>query len=214
MSGWSKEYSVTYQGSEGTAYEEGLGATTTADGTAAYAYTDRVVTAQGENDYDITLKVACDVEDEGLYVLEWGGNFTYLLFAGFPVEGTIDADLISHRRYLPPSYAVGFKGSWSYDYYLNMNVVSDGSPTPLNSQSTGTYSEVGFDTMTLFDGTEVEAYHLTNTYSITGDVAFSGYIDQWWVKGLGLIKETNTADDGSVLLNRELAAYSGLTIEK
>jgi hypothetical protein len=41
----------------------------------------------------------------------------------------------------------------------------------------------------------------------------SGYIEQWYVKGLGLVKEV-TIDDAQPdpVLTKDLTSYSGLTI--
>ncbi len=209
--GWSKEFEVTYQGSEGIAYEEGLGTIGGKKGAEIYGYTDRIET--GGNEYDVAISVGCDHDGEGMFVLDWAGDYNYEIFAGFGIPGTIEAALTPYRRYLPPEYAVGFSGNWDYDYDLEMLVVQEGKrPEEWNSKATGTFAEVGLVSISLLDGTDVEAYHLTNTYEMVGDIAMAGYIDQWWVNGLGLVRETNTADDGTVLISRDLTDYDGLTI--
>ena len=72
--------------------------------------------------------------------------------------------------------------------------------------------------MTLATGDEV-AYKVTNTFVRNGNPPFgapmpaSGYIEQWYVKGLGLVKEV-TIDDAQPdpILTKELVSYSGLEI--
>jgi hypothetical protein len=73
--------------------------------------------------------------------------------------------------------------------------------------------------LTLFDGTTVSAYKLTNNSLIISDSGFGTseqdiYIEQYWVKGLGMVKETfEDQTEGTILMTKELSAYSGLTPE-
>lgn len=59
------------------------------------------------------------------------------------------------------------------------------------------------------------ACKLANSYSIAMEVStINGYIEQWWVKGVSLVKETHTnTDDGSELVFREVSSVTGLTPE-
>ena len=86
-------------------------------------------------------------------------------------------------------------------------------------QVSGTYSDAGMTELTLFDGTTVTAYKLTNNSLIISDSGFGTseqdiYIEQYWVKGLGMVKETfEDQTEGTILMTKELSAYSGLTPE-
>ena len=67
--------------------------------------------------------------------------------------------------------------------------------------------------------TTVDAYKLTNSYSMTEDGLFgetvtTGFIEQHFVKGLGLVKEKHSdSENGSIILLKSLTGYSGLEIE-
>jgi hypothetical protein len=83
----------------------------------------------------------------------------------------------------------------------------------------GTFVEAGISSMVLDTGDEVMAYKVTNTFVRNGQpplgapMPASGYIEQWYVKGLGLVKEV-TIDDAQPepILTKELTSYSGLEI--
>jgi len=217
--GWSKTFTASYEGSTGTATEVGLGATTSPDGEFYYQYQDSISNSGGEG-YDVTVTVACDLgADEGMYMIGWEGTYTYLLFDFIPTTDQVEATHSSPRRYLSPEWAIGSEGSWEYAYDLNINQYMSGShkPTQVIQQVSGTYSDAGMTDLTLFDGTTVTAYKLTNNSLIISDNGFSTseqdvYIEQYWVKGLGMVKETfEDQTEGTILMTKELSAYSGLT---
>jgi hypothetical protein len=130
--------------------------------------------------------------------------------------GSLLAALDSPRKYLPAEAEIGTIGSWSYSYssivsYSGFDVTVDVS---------GAYSELGTESITLYDGSTYDAYHLFNEYTLTATIASFGYeltsydgeLEQWWVEGLGLVREENTnLNDGSSVMSRELTGYSGLT---
>jgi hypothetical protein len=212
-SGWTKTYYATFGTAEGTATEQGMGANPDAGST--FLVRDAMETTG--NGYDTTVVIGCNTDDEGLFVLEYQGDFTYVSETlGFPVEGTVEASLSPYRKFLPADYAVGSTGSWTYSYTSTQNAIMDTGAFPITNTVTGTYNEIGIEDYRLPDGTTVQAYHLTNTYSITDSLGttHTGTFEQWWVKGLGLVKEIGTDDsDGSSVITKVLQSYSGLTPE-
>jgi hypothetical protein len=114
--------------------------------------------------------------------------------------------------YLPADYLMGGVGTWTYSY--DIEVATD-LGLPLTLHVTGEYEELSNEDVTLFDNSTYTAYHLGNTYSMADDfglIAINGYLEQWYVEGLGLVAEINTnTDDGSTIMTRELSAYTALT---
>jgi hypothetical protein len=129
------------------------------------------------------------------------------------------------RRFLPPEYAVNSSGNWNYNYTTTLVTTQDGGGAGDAGETTssinyeGTFVEAGISSMVLETGDSVMAYKVTNTFVRNGSVPFgapmpeSGYIEQWYVKGLGLVKEV-TIDDAQPdpVLTKDLTSYSGLTI--
>lgn len=219
LTGWSKTFTASYEGSTGTATETGLGAITAPDGEFYYQYQDTISNTGGEG-YNVTVTVACDLgADEGMFMLGWVGEYTYLLFDFIPTTDQVEATHSSPRRYLSPEWALGSEGSWDYAYDLNITQNASGKSNQIVQQVSGTYSDAGMAELTLFDGTVVTAYKLTNNSLIISDSGFGTtkqdiYIEQYWVKGLGMVKETfEDQTEGTVLMTKELSAYSGLTPE-
>ncbi len=219
--GWTKTFTASYEGSTGTATEVGLGATTSPDGEFYYQYQDSITNAGGEG-YDVTVTVACDLgADEGMFMLGWSGTYTYLLFDFIPTTDQVVATHSDPRRYFSPEWAVGSEGSWDYAYDLNITQYMSGSSKAnyVVQQVSGTYADAGTDELTLFDGTTVTAYKLTNNSLIISDSGFGTtkqdiYIEQYWVKGLGLVKETfEDQTEGTTLMTKELSGYTGLSPE-
>ena len=95
-------------------------------------------------------------------------------------------------------------------------MVISGSPYDSQQSINGLYQDVGFQDITLFDGTTVEAYKVVNSFQIIAEGSQEpqkGYIEQYWVKGLGLVREIYINDnDGSEVLSKELSTYSGLEV--
>ncbi len=215
--GWTKTFTATFSvlgdaSATGTATESGLGMTTLPDGTEGYAYTDSIT---GTNEtFDVTTYVACDPgSDEGMFVVGWAGLYSAYGF----VTMDIDASLEPGRPYLPPQYALGSVGSWDYAYnlYVDTTDPSTGTPTSYLTQTSGTYNEAGFQDITLFNGETVSAYKVVNTYTQVSDLGtVNGYIESYWVKGLGLVKEVHlNMDTGATIASKDLTSYTGLTID-
>ncbi|MFT5682049.1 MAG: hypothetical protein ACI8RZ_002967 [Myxococcota bacterium] len=221
LSGWTKTFTATYEGASGTATEVGLGATTGPDGEYYYRYQDTISNTSGSG-YDTTVTVACDLgADEGMFMLGWEGTYTYLLFEFIPMTDQVSATHSNPRRYFSPEWAVGSEGTWDYGYDLNIVQYAAGGKKPsyVLQQVSGTYADAGIADLELFDGTTVTAYKLTNNSLIVSKNKFGStkqdiYIEQYWVKGLGLVKETfEDQTEGTILLSKELSAYTGLTPE-
>ena len=208
----SLPFAATFNGDSGTATEEGLGPV----GDDVYAYRDIIATAS--NSFDVQVTAGCDYAGEGMFTLDWAGSFT---LNGL-LTGQISANLQPHRQYLPPEYAIGSSGSWEYSYQNQMEWAFDGEEgtTPATVTFTGVYSELGFESYTLPTGESVQAYKLINEYTTSGDlfgapIPQEGYIEQWWVKGLGLVKEVSydNADPSVPLMTKTLSSFTGLTPE-
>ncbi len=217
--GWTKTFLASFEGKTAQAQIQALGETTF-NGNTVYAYKD-VITDENQGGWDVTSYVSCD-EETGLTLVGWSGVSTEMLelIPGFPIPQVrnIEATLNPGRNYLPAEFATGGLGSWEYNYSLDM-MVDDNSgngPQPFSQQMSGRFDEYGLDNeLTLFDGTVVSAYKINNSFSITDSFGQlqEGYIEQYWVKGLGMVKETyiNPADQ-SVILSKELSAYTGLSV--
>ena len=211
LAGWTKTFDAVYNDEAGTAEEQGFGPGTDDNGTLVYKYRDAVSTPAGG--YDAEVMVGCDYDGEGMFLLQWDADYEYNLF-GFPIPGQAIGYLNPYRKYLPPEWATGSVGSWTYDYTILVQEIADsGTGTTQNWAVSGTYTEVGSEDLELFDGTVVSAYKLTNSYTLTKDFETTeGYIEQWWARGLGLVKELNkSTTDGTTLGSKELTGYSGLT---
>jgi hypothetical protein len=240
QTGWSKTFTATYEGETATAIEEGIGATDW-NGETVYAYRDAMI-LQGTDSlgtpipidlgWDMTVYVACDYNgQEGLFMLGWSGSFSecqFCIYNSFdptnpwlipPTEYTIDSTLDPFRRYLGPEFAVGAEGSWAYDYQLNINAVdSTGAPQNQTEQVTGSYLDAGFQQITLFEGTTqsqtVTAYKVINTVTETDQFGnpTESYIEQYWVKGLGMVRENFLDAEQNITLSKELNTVTGLTV--
>jgi len=114
------------------------------------------------------------------------------------------------RMYMPAEADIGNAGSWNYNYSTSIDL----GMGAMSVSSSGTYEEIGFESVTLFDGSRVNAWHVQQTYNtqLSGSLpqSFEGTIDSWWVDGLGLVKEVNLDNTGSTFMTRELTGYSGL----
>jgi hypothetical protein len=204
-SGWTKDYSGTYEGSPATFSVQGLGAGTTSDGAPAYLYQE-VVTA-GMNGYTATVYVGCDAD--ALSILGWDAQHSL---------GNFQATHSAPRLYLPAPFAMGGVGSWTYDStaaLVQAGGGGGGGAYTLHVQ--GTVTEYGLTQVDLFDGSTVEAYKLANAYAYkfsdsSGFLTYegTGTIDQWWAEGLGLVEELNKDADGQEVGSRSLTGYTGL----
>ena len=218
-SGWTKEYIARQNGVEGLAREEGLG-TVMENGIEVYQYQDTLETYHSSwfgtetHGWDMTISVSCNHNDQqGMFLLGWTGTFRSDDTWGQWQEMTAKHD--EPRKYLPSEYTLGYEGSWSYDYDILLDVQISGGSYPSAQNISGTYQEVGFQSITLFNGEVVDAYKLVHSFTMNtedGD-SIQGYIEQYWVKGLGLVKEVYINPiDASEILSKELSAYSGLEI--
>jgi len=218
--GWSKTFTAEYEGSTSTVIIEGLGETDW-NGETLYAYHDQNTDSEGLG-WDVTSYVRCD-EELGLLLVGWSGTYSAanaLADLGFPPDVyNIDATLTPPRNYLPPEFAVGGIGSWDMSYNLNMNIVgADGTPQQQVRLTEGDFQEVGAQNpYDLPNGDTVEAYKVNISFTVTETSnplasPSDGYIEQYWVKGLGMVKETyiNPADQ-SIILSKELSSYSGIS---
>jgi len=209
--GWVRTYNVEYMGAAGTGTQSAIGPATSSSGEAGYSYKDSMLgdMAFASEAYDTTVIVGCEGgSGEGLYAYEWNGTITHY-YQSFPITSVATPP----RMYLPSDTDLGNKGGWDYTYTLAVTTTSGADTLTYN----GTYLEIGFEDYELPNGHTVEAYRLTNSFSLTDTAmaaSFNGYIEQWWVKGIGLVKELSTdADSMSTVMSREIVDYTGLTPE-
>lgn len=95
-----------------------------------------------------------------------------------------------------------------------------GGATPQNQseQVTGSYLDAGFQEITILAGTSqsqtVTAYKVVNTVTQTDQFGqpSESYIEQYWVKGLGMVKEDFIDGTGAITLSKELSSVTGLTV--
>ena len=223
--GWSKTYAVTFDGASGTGTETGQGLLAShPKSSLGEVYGVSVLIETSSWTYNVIESIGCDTEGEGMYLYDYAGDWGFSII-GFPLTGTVTASLSPYRRFLPPEYAVGASGNWNYSYTTTLETVMDsgsgggGGPTTSSLAYEGTFAEAGVSSMVLQTGETVMAYKLVNTYIREGQPPFgapmpaSGYIEQWYVKGLGLVKEVNIDDaKPDPILTKELVSYSGLSI--
>ena len=216
--GWSKEYIARYEGEEGIAKEEGL-EPDFFNGIEAYRYRDVLETYNNgwfgneTHGWDSTVYVSCDYEEQsGMFLLGWNGTFRSDDTWGQYQE--ISAIHNPPRKYLSSEYALGYEGEWEYEQSIALNVRVSGSDYPATIALDGLYQDVGFQDITLFDGTVVEAYKLVNSFQMTeNNENKEGYIEQYWVKGLGMVREIYiNGADGTEILSKELSSYTGISI--
>jgi len=211
QNGWSRSYSVVYQGEATTGEQSGIGAST-GWGVDGFEYRDMI---GGTNAFDVDIFVSCEGnEGDGMYVYGWEGSVSYSMM-GMPIAMDVTAQDNPARLYLPSESETGYRGSWSYDYTVAVETNSHGKTKQYSIAFTGTYQEIGFESYSLSTGGTYQAYKLTNSYHMSNTALgeeMDGYAEQYWIKGLGLVEETHydlaTSD---IYLSRELTNYSGLT---
>ena len=93
-----------------------------------------------------------------------------------------------------------------------------GTPQNQSEQVTGSYLDAGFEDITILAGTAsaqtVQAYKVVNTVTQTDQFGqpTESYIEQYWVKGLGMVKEDFLDESRNIVLSKELSAVNGLTV--
>lgn len=201
-----RAYDVMLAGAfAGTSTQENFGEAYTSNGEAAYDVYEEMTSDAGVWTVDTFVTCRATGSQTGMFYAEWQSSG-----AGTPPSAAM--------RYLPAEADMGSVGSW--DYNFTTSVDADGSGLFLiDVEVSGTFEEVGFERIVLFSGSEFNAYHLRNT--VHEDISAVGQafpqdavVDQWFVKGLGLVRETieNTAD-GTMVLTREITGYDGFSPE-
>ncbi len=205
---WIRYYDATYQGEAATGQQEGYGPSHW-NGVDAWQYYDEITAGSGSG-YAGYVYAGCDWGgNPGLYNVGWDMSINML---GFPLTGTTEPD--RPRMYMPAEADMGTVGTWSFSYSESISF----SGLPLTLTFSGTYTERGTEVLRLPDGTDYNAYHLSVAYEedLGGLASYSGTIDQWYVNGLGLVRETSYQTDNSTgtsteLMTREITSWSGLT---
>ena len=191
VGGGVREYTIMMSLGAGTSSQENSGGT---PGGLYDVYENMALPDGASWTVDTYISCRASGSNTGMYITEWQGTT-----AGSPPS--------SAMRYLPAEADMGTAGSWTYSFTAGIPVL--GFPVDLTFD--GTFTEIGFETVELFDGTFVNAYHVRNVFtetSVVGNQAST--VDSWYVKGLGLVKETIVNDmDGSIILDRMLSGYYG-----
>ena len=223
LTGWEKTFTATYDGGTGTATETALGENSY-QGRDVYAYQDYMLVSYTnqlgfteEKGWDNTMYIACDPE-VGMFLMGWNGvslnaGYDFDIWQAYDIP--VQVDFGSGHMYLPYEFAVGGIGSWENSYSFSKTESDpNGSPSTSNATITSVHNEVGFVPHQLFDGTSVEAYKTVYEMAIDNGLGGtdSNYVEQYWVRGLGMVQEDFLDAQGTVLLSKQLSAYSGLTI--
>ena len=78
--------------------------------------------------------------------------------------------------------------------------------------------DAGFQEITILEGTSqvqtVMAYKIINTVTETDQFGnpTESYIEQYWVKGLGMVRENFLDAEQNITLSKELNSVTGLTV--
>lgn len=190
----------------GSAYNEDYGVGWTTSGDQAWAMIDQL--DAGGTGWDGEVYYRCDIDgDAGQFMVEFDATFVTPLMSDYPW-----AAVEPPRKVLPAEADMGSVGSWSYSdvAYATLSMGN------LTIETNGTFTEQGFATVTLPDGSEADGYTLVNEYTLSVDTGFGPTVTNGtqtlvYAKGIGLVSEENVRDDGAVLVTKTLTGYSGLT---
>ena len=223
VEGWTKTFTATYDGGSGTATEEAL-PPSSYQGRDVYAYRDYMLVSYTndfniteEKGWDNTMFVSCDPE-AGMLLMGWDGvsinaGFDISTFQQYDIP--VQVDFGSGHLYIPYEFAIGGISTWNNSYTFTK---TENDPTNGPQSNTATISsihnEVGFIPHQLFDGTQVEAYKTVYEMSIDNGLGGvdNNYVEQYWVKGLGMVQEDFLDAQGTVLLSKQLSGYTGLSV--
>lgn len=178
---------------------------------------DNIIGVPEEKGWSNTMYVSCE-EEEGMYLNGWIGTITN---DGFDIntfqnyDSDVETDFGTGHLYLPYEFAVGGIGSWNNSYTLLYTKTDPSSGAQTNTRTiSSVHNEVGFVAYTLFDGSSVESYKVVYEMAITDDFGQveNNYVEQYWVRGLGMVQEDFLDNQGAVLLSKNLSAYSGLSV--
>ena len=220
ITGWSKTYELSNGTDSGTE-------TQTPQGKVGDLYVvNSDLTLGSFSTWNGDLEYACDYDGEGLFVASDPYDFNWSAFgSSFGFYGLNFNDYAPPMQYLPDESQYGKVGSWNYENSIEVMSLDDTTGAEsvfMTIDIQGTYLEL-WDVDVDVLGTTYTGYRLTNTYSLSSDGAFggifgaftaTGFIDQTFVPGIGLISETNIQDksDGtSHEITRTLSSYSGLS---
>jgi len=198
-----RSYDVMLGGAfAGASTQENFGEAYTSDGEEAYDVYEEMTSDAGVWTVDIFVTCRGSGSQTGMFYAEWQS----------PNGGTPPS---AAMRYLPAEADMGSVGSWTYSF--TTQVTTDLGA--IDVDASGTFEEMGFERVVLFDGASFEAYHVRNT--LHEDISAMGQaypqdaiIDSWYVKGLGLVRETiENSADGTMVLTRELTGYGEFSPE-
>lgn len=207
--GWTKyyDYSIVDPLSKtlgsGTSTLEGYGQGWTDAGDPAWLTFED---AQGATAWTAQNYITCDA-DGALYVGQIDLAIAMMGSAGSaaPVEPS------QPRMFLPAEKDFKSGNTWNYNYTATVDLIS-GMPSTVTAK--GTYTDMGFESFTMPDGSKENALKIRQTYDveISGGMVgpFSGTIDAYYVKKIGLVKEVNVDSSGATFMTRDLTSYKGL----
>ena len=218
IDGWTRNYDLVIGENAGTETQTALGSL----GGDVYGYQSDL--ALGWSTWSGNVEFGCNTEGDGLYLQTDPYDYFVSAFGSWGLYGLYWAEYEPTPRVLPRQNQVGQIGSWTYEHTVNLmelDQTTGAEKVTMTVDVAGTYLELGEKEIEV-SGTTYTAYRLTNTYSmsseglggIIGAFEATGFVDQYYVPGIGLVYESNVQDksDGtSHTLEKTLTGYTGLT---
>lgn len=214
VGGWTRTYSVTYQGESGTETQTGLG-----NGQVKSEMT------AGTNGWNIVQTFRCTAGK--LESVGWEGDVKQSVdFSGFPIamDACVTSTTNPPRPDLSDMATLKNTGSWSYNYQMHIEPCdpndSSNPASPGDVPTSGTYTAWGPGTNPNTYTAAYQAFKVTNTFDQKGSSYptgglqdLQGFSELYYVKGVGLVKEvmSDVNDPSQVYLQKELTSYTGLT---
>ena len=208
VTGIVRRYSVSYNGQSGTETQTHSGIDILSDGSTAYRIDTEM--SAGTEGWNGMMYENCDVGEPGLYMLEWTIN-TKVSISGLPMDMAVTGILSNPRRILPGPSQIGSAGSWSYNYSLSIQ-----SDFPAEIPTSGTYTEMGFASVTVPAGT-FDTYCVSNSFTQDRSAlemagmggVLNGVSEYCFAENIGLIREeTMDQDTGEIVMTKELTSYT------
>lgn len=221
---WEKNYTLVINGTQGTAVQRSSGLEVF-NNLEAYAYEDIVTYSEDPLGLGMATPVSytgksyvtCDYNgEEGMFLLGWAGveskfEFDFTTFQNVQKDTNYTGTLTPPVKYLSPSFIMdgeGTEGGWTYSSNLT---------TTSSSQIDGSFTDYA-DVTWEWQGQTYQAHQTVHAYT-TQDTSnplqpteIEIYIEQTWVKGLGMVEEIIKQND-EIFLQKTLLNVSGLSPE-
>ena len=221
---WEKNYSLTINGKQGTAVQKS-GGIETFNNIVGYAYEDSVTYSEDPLglgmatpvSYSGKSYVTCDYNgDEGMFLLGWAGveskfEFDITTFQNVQKDTNYTGTLNPPIKYLSPAFIMdgqGTEGGWNYSSSLT---------TTSSTQLDGSFSDFAaisweWNGQTYQAHQAVHAFTIQDTSNPFQTTQKEIYIEQIWVKGMGMVEEI-IKENEQIYLQKTLISATGLTPE-